>query len=122
MITTGTFYPPSLGTGGFLADGQLFTNPPFATMADTDPVNHPRHYTAGAVDVIEILEQAAAVAPSPVLAGLQWQALKYLLRLWLKGNALQDAQKAQWYLARLISKLEAASPAAQGSARRPKTG
>lgn len=29
--TTGTWYPPSLGTGGFLAEieGQLFTNPPF---------------------------------------------------------------------------------------------
>ena len=73
----------------------------------TDPVNHPPHYTTGTVEVIDILEQAAAVAPSPVLAGLQWQALKYLLRLWLKGNPLQDACKARWYLNRLISKLEA---------------
>jgi hypothetical protein len=27
--TTGTWYPPALGTGGFLHEGQLFTNPPF---------------------------------------------------------------------------------------------
>lgn len=27
--TAGTWYPPSLGTGGFLHEGQLFTNPPF---------------------------------------------------------------------------------------------
>ena len=30
---------------------------------------------------------------------LQAQALKYLLRLWLKGNAPQDARKSHvWYL------------------------
>lgn len=72
----------------------------------TDPVNHPAHYTAGPIEVIEILEQAVADAPDPVLGGLQWQALKYVHRLWLKGNALQDAQKARWYLNRLIERLE----------------
>jgi hypothetical protein len=75
----------------------------------TDPVNHPLHYTAGRVEVIDILEQAAAVAPDPVIGGLQWQCLKYLLRMWLKGSPLQDAQKARWYLDRLITKLESAS-------------
>ena len=71
----------------------------------SDPVNHPPHYTAGSVEVIEILEQAAASAPDPVLAGLQWQVLKYLMRMWLKGNPHQDARKARWYLDRLINKL-----------------
>ena len=71
----------------------------------SDPVNHPVHYTTGPVEVIDILEQAAATAPDPVLAGLQWQALKYLLRMWLKGNPRQDACKARWYLERLISRL-----------------
>jgi len=37
---------------------------------------------------------------------LQGQALKYLLRLWHKQNATQDARKALWYLKRLIEKLE----------------
>ena len=37
--TTGTWYPPSLGTGGFLAEGQLFTNPPFAPMATNKKIN-----------------------------------------------------------------------------------
>jgi len=72
----------------------------------TDPVNHPSHYTSGPVEVIEILEQAASHSPDPVLAGLQWQALKYLLRMWLKGKPLEDAMKARWYLNRLISHLE----------------
>lgn len=30
--TAATWYPPALGTGGFLLDAQLFTNPPFAPM------------------------------------------------------------------------------------------
>ena len=72
----------------------------------TDFVNHPPHYTAGPVEVIDILEQAAAMAPDPVSGALQWQCLKYLLRMWLKGQPLQDAQKARWYLNRLITKLE----------------
>ena len=70
------------------------------------PVNRPAHYTAGPVEVIDIIEQAVSDAPEPVLAGLQWQVLKYLLRMWLKGNPLQDAQKANWYLNRLINHLE----------------
>jgi hypothetical protein len=72
----------------------------------SDPVNHPPHYTAGRVEVIDILEQAASHAPDPVLAGLQWQVLKYLLRMWLKGAPEQDAQKARWYLERLIIRLQ----------------
>jgi hypothetical protein len=36
----------------------------------SDPVNHPDHYTAGPVEVIDILEQAVAAAPGAVLAGL----------------------------------------------------
>jgi len=72
----------------------------------TDLVNHPPHYTSGSVEVIDILEQAASHSPDPVMAALQWQALKYLLRMWLKGNALQDAMKARWYLNRPIHHLE----------------
>jgi hypothetical protein len=36
MTTTGTWYPPSLGTGGFLHEGQLFTNPPFKMTTPSD--------------------------------------------------------------------------------------
>jgi hypothetical protein len=71
-----------------------------------DPVDHPEHYTAGKVEIIEILEQAEQDAPDPISGGLLWQTLKYLLRLWYKGNMLQDAKKARWYLNRLIDRLE----------------
>lgn len=76
----------------------------------TDPINHPPHYTAGPIESIDIIEQTVAHAPSTVLGGLQWQVLKYLYRMWLKGNPLQDAQKARWYLDRLIQRLEGPQP------------
>jgi hypothetical protein len=72
-----------------------------------DPVNHPSHYTSGKIEVIEILEQAVKSAPYSVVAGLQWQALKYLHRIWLKGNPIEDAKKCRWYIDRLIATLEA---------------
>ena len=72
----------------------------------TDLVNHPPHYTAGVVEAIDVIEGAISHAPDPVDGYLQGQVLKYVLRLWLKGNATQDAKKARWYLDRLIGNLE----------------
>ena len=81
-----------------------------------DPVNSPSHYTEGRkFEVIDVLEDAVSRAPNPVLGALQWQTLKYLNRLWDKGNPEQDAQKAMWYLMRLIDKL-AERPAAWDTA------
>lgn len=71
-----------------------------------DMVNSPAHYTRGSQEVIDIIEQAIGDAPSTTEGYLQGQALKYLLRLWLKDNPKQDAEKAVWYLNRLISKLD----------------
>ena len=72
----------------------------------TDMVNSPAHYTQGGQEAIEIIEGAVDHAPSGQLAVFHGNALKYLLRLWLKKNPLEDARKAKWYLDRLISKLE----------------
>ena len=71
-----------------------------------DLVNHPPHYTAGNVEAIDFIESVISDAPHMVPAYLHGQALKYLIRLWLKGNALEDARKAAWYINRLIVKLE----------------
>ena len=71
-----------------------------------DRVNSPSHYTTGKVEAIEIIEDAINEAPSMQAGMLHAQALKYMLRLWLKDNPLEDAKKAQWYLDRLISKLD----------------
>jgi hypothetical protein len=77
-----------------------------AQKMTVDLVNSPPHYRYGKFEVIEILEEAVAQAPDPTKGSLQYQVLKYLLRIWGKHNPLQDAKKAQWYLQRLIGKLE----------------
>lgn len=68
-------------------------------------VDHPAHYTSGGQEVIDTIEDVVKDAPDPVLGGLQWNTLKYVMRLWLKDNPKKDAMKARWYLDRLISKL-----------------
>jgi hypothetical protein len=73
----------------------------------TDPVNSPSHYQYGKFEVIDVLEEAVRRAPDPIKGSLQYQVLKYMLRVWDKENPLQDAQKSRWYLNRLIDKLEA---------------
>jgi len=71
----------------------------------SDQVNSPSHYTKGRVEAIEIIEDVVAGAPDPVAGYLVGQALKYLLRAWHKEDAVQDLQKAAWYLSRAIAKL-----------------
>jgi hypothetical protein len=71
----------------------------------SDPIN-PEYYRNYRVEVIDILEDAVARAPDPIKGSLQYQVLKYLLRIWDKEDALKDAKKSRWYLDRLISKLE----------------
>ena len=65
----------------------------------------PAHYTKGKQEAIDTIEDAIADAPSAKAGFLQGQTLKYLLRLWHKGNSIQDAKKAEWYLSRLIQTL-----------------
>ena len=72
---------------------------------EVSQVNHPPHYTSGKQEAINIIEDAIRDAKDPVEGMLQAQVLKYMLRLWLKENPKEDAQKARWYLSRLIEKL-----------------
>ena len=72
-----------------------------------DRVNSPSHYTRGNQEVIDTIEEAVQDAPTPGKGLLQGQVLKYMLRCWLKDNPLEDLKKAQWYLTRLINKMEA---------------
>ena len=71
----------------------------------SDKVNSPAHYTRGTQEAIDIIEDAIQDAPEVKAGMLQAQALKYLLRLWLKDDPKQDAEKARWYLNRLIDSL-----------------
>ena len=61
-----------------------------------DPVNHPAHYTFGTFEVIDVLMDWFASDP------LLWQVGKYIARAGRKGSALEDLQKAAWYLQKRI--------------------
>lgn len=65
-----------------------------------DMVNSPPHYTKHKWEVIEILEEFFPNDP------LLFNVGKYLLRSPYKGNAVQDLEKAVWYLQRKINKLK----------------
>ncbi len=77
----------------------------FSPYGTSDAVNSPAHYTRGKQEAIEIIEEAIQDAPDVKCGMLQAQALKYLLRVWLKDNSKQDLEKARWYLNRLIDSL-----------------
>ena len=77
----------------------------FSQYKKPDKVNSPAHYTRGSQEAIDIIEEAIQDAPEVKSGMLQAQVLKYLLRLWLKDDPKQDAEKARWYLNRLIDSL-----------------
>lgn len=90
-------------------EGKHATNDAWLNLGRAeDRVNSPAHYTRGSQEAIDTIEEAIQDAPTPTEGMLQGQVLKYLLRLWLKDNPAEDAKKAQWYLTRLIAKLESA--------------
>jgi len=77
-----------------------------AGTGEEDRVNSPSHYTAGSQEAIVTIEEAIEHAPAVSYGMLQGQVLKYLLRVWHKDNPLEDLKKAQWYLNRLIQKMD----------------
>ena len=64
-----------------------------------DPVNHPKHYTAGGIETIDFIEAKR-------LGYNLGNVVKYITRAGHKGNQLEDLRKAQWYLTREISTLK----------------
>lgn len=75
-----------------------------ANMRDNDVVNSPAHYTAGKVECIDALE-AATTGLKGIEAVCTANAIKYLWR-WKYKNGVQDLQKAQWYINKLIAVCE----------------
>ena len=63
-----------------------------------DNINHPSHYKTGGIETIDFIE-------AKKLDYHLGNVVKYITRADLKGNKLEDLQKAQWYLNRAISKL-----------------
>ena len=67
-----------------------------------DDINHPAHYTAGGIEVIDVIE---ALFPDDPHGYHKGNIVKYLARARHKGTELKDLQKAKWYLERIIQKI-----------------
>jgi len=65
-----------------------------------DNVNHPSHYTQGAIECIDAIKEA-----TKGLLGIEAvctaNIIKYVWR-WKFKNGIEDLYKAEWYLDRLI--------------------
>ena len=64
-----------------------------------DMVNSPPHYTAGGIETIDFIE-------AKELNYHLGNVVKYITRSGHKGNKLEDLEKAQWYLNRVINNLK----------------
>ena len=69
-------------------------------VEDNDPVNRPKHYTAGGIECLDAI--AASMTPIEYVGFLKGQVLKYIWRYRLKGKPAEDLKKARFYLDRLI--------------------
>jgi hypothetical protein len=70
-----------------------------ASSVSHDPVNHPKHYTFGLIEVIDVIEDW----------GLDFHlgnAVKYIARAAHKGHEYEDLKKAAWYLKRKIEQMD----------------
>ena len=63
-----------------------------------DMVNHPSHYTMGGIETIDFIE-AKRLGPERA------HVVRYLTRAPFKGKPIQDLEKAQFYLNRLLARL-----------------
>ena len=72
---------------------------------EEDMVNHPSHYTHGGVECIDAITSALSSYEDSVDSWLVGQVIKYLWRAPLKGKYEEDIKKAQFYLNRLVYKI-----------------
>jgi hypothetical protein len=76
---------------------------PFDDDEEQDVVNNPEHYNTGNIECIDAIEESmSSVAFKGYLKG---NCMKYLWRYDYKGKQVEDLQKAQWYLARLLNQV-----------------
>ncbi len=67
-------------------------------MPPHDPVNHPSHYTNGEIECIDAIR--VALGRDGFIAYCRGNAIKYMWRAGLKGDAAEDMRKAAWYATR----------------------
>lgn len=70
-----------------------------------DKVNSPKHYVTGEIETIDYIVDV--LGDFDAIHYCHGNILKYLgTRLWNKGNPLDNAKKARWYLDLMIRKME----------------
>ena len=70
----------------------------------SDSINHPPHYNRGDIETIDIIKNS--MSHSEFEGYLQGNVIKYISRYRYKGTALEDLQKAEWYINRLIKEVQ----------------
>ncbi len=75
---------------------------PVTMVAETkeDLVNNPSHYNKGPIECIDYIR--SCMTPEEFRGFLRGNLIKYQHRHKYKGKELEDLQKAQWCLAKLI--------------------
>lgn len=75
-----------------------------------DAVNHPRHYTSGDIETIDVIDNICGSMELSAYEGyLLGNIIKYLSRFKNKNGA-EDLEKASWYLTKLIKESWANKP------------
>lgn len=68
-----------------------------------DNVNHPKHYTSSP-STCECGRFIECIQVTEHMGFCLGNAIKYIWRADLKNDAIEDLEKAQWYIAREIEK------------------
>ena len=70
---------------------------------EADNVNRPVHYMHGKKETIDVI--CDCMTNDEFHGYLKGNILKYVARYKFKGEPLEDLQKAQWYLNRLVKEV-----------------
>jgi hypothetical protein len=69
-----------------------------------DSVHSPAHYKYGKKETIDVIQDG--MTEDEYQGYLKGNVLKYVARYKFKGEPLEDLEKAQWYLNRLIKEVK----------------
>lgn len=70
------------------------------SVTAVDMVNHPPHYTQGAIECIDAM--VAVRGAEAVATYCELAAFKYLWRCGLKDDPIRELGKAQWYITKAM--------------------
>jgi|TARA_B100001059_G_scaffold134559_1_gene134867 hypothetical protein len=70
-----------------------------------DPVNNPAHYKlSGGIECIDYIKQVLTL--DQFIGYCHGNMIKYQHRYMYKGNPVQDMEKAEWYLNKMLEAME----------------